>query len=80
VVRPTSAARRADRVFFITARLAAQNDRNAFIENVLEQLLALLGEAMPPLLTDSTSEANLLARLADAAAACRARGQHSSSS
>ena len=29
--------------FFVTARMAAQNDRGAFVENVLEQLQALLG-------------------------------------
>ncbi|WP_273940977.1 hypothetical protein [Kutzneria chonburiensis] len=62
--------------FFVTARLAAQDDRNAFIENVLEQLLALLGESMPPLLTESTREAHLLARLEAAARGCQARGQH----
>ncbi|EWM10480.1 hypothetical protein [Kutzneria sp. 744] len=61
--------------FFVTARLAAQDDRNAFIDNVLEQLLALLGETVPPLLTASTREAHLLARLSDAAASCQARGQ-----
>ncbi|QUQ64595.1 hypothetical protein [Kutzneria sp. CA-103260] len=59
--------------FFITARLAAQNDRGAFVENVLEQLLALLGEPMPPFLSAATREAHLLARLADAAEACRER-------
>ena len=62
--------------FFVTARLAAQNDRGAFIENVLEQLLSLLGESMPPFLTDSTRESHLLARLADAAEFCRSRGEH----
>ncbi|HTI20452.1 MAG TPA: hypothetical protein VL652_05640 [Kutzneria sp.] len=62
--------------FFVTARLAAQDDRNAFIENVLEQLLALLGESMPPRLTESTREAHLLGRLDAAARGCRARGQH----
>ena len=62
--------------FFVTARLAAQNDRGAFIENVLEQLLSLLGESMPPFLTDSTRESHLLTRLADAAEFCRSRGEH----
>ncbi|MFC0540747.1 hypothetical protein [Kutzneria chonburiensis] len=62
--------------FFITARLAAQNDRNAFVENVLEQLLALLGESMPAFLTESTREAHLLDHLSRAAAACSSRGEH----
>lgn len=61
--------------FFITARLAAQNDRNAFIDNVLEQLLALLGQEMPPFLTEANREAHLLALLGQAADTCRARGE-----
>ncbi|KOX21383.1 hypothetical protein ADK67_27160 [Saccharothrix sp. NRRL B-16348] len=62
--------------FFITARLAAQNDRNAFIENVLEQLVTILGQDLPPLLTESTREAHLLGLLTEAAEACRDRGEH----
>jgi hypothetical protein len=62
--------------FFITARLAAQNDRNAFVENVLEQLLALLGESTPALLTEHTREAHLLGLLDRAARTCTARGEH----
>ncbi|MEU4448470.1 hypothetical protein AB0K14_39775 [Actinosynnema sp. NPDC050801] len=62
--------------FFITARLAAQNDRNAFIENVLEQLVTLLDQPLPPLLTESTREPHLLGLLAEAAEACRDRGEH----
>ena len=34
--------------FFITARLAAQDTREAFTEVVLEQLAALLGQDLPP--------------------------------
>jgi hypothetical protein len=72
---PASPAGRADRVVVRHRRLAAQNDRTAFVENVLEQLLALLGEAMPPLLTDSISEVKLLASIKAAADSCRARGE-----
>ncbi|MGC3862329.1 hypothetical protein ACPSM1_19325 [Micromonospora chersina] len=61
--------------FFVTARLAAQNNRNAFVANVLEQLLALLGEDLPPLLNDTTQDAHLLGLLDDAADACRERGE-----
>ncbi|TQM81232.1 hypothetical protein FHX81_3595 [Saccharothrix saharensis] len=62
--------------FFITARLAAQNDRHAFIDNVLEQLVTLLDQPLPPLLTESTREAHLLGLLTEAAEACRDRGEH----
>lgn len=61
--------------FFVTARLAAQNNRNAFVANVLEQLLALLGEDLPPLLNDNTQDAHLLGLLTDAADACHERGE-----
>ena len=36
--------------FFITARLGAQDTREAFTEVVLEQLAELLGQDLPPLL------------------------------
>jgi tetratricopeptide (TPR) repeat protein len=61
--------------FFITARLSGQNNRAAFIDNLMEQLLALLGETLPPFLTESTREAHLLGLLAEAAEACRDRGE-----
>ncbi|XVQ11365.1 tetratricopeptide repeat protein [Spirillospora sp. CA-255316] len=61
--------------FFVTARLASQNDRDAFIDNVLEQLLAMLGEALPPFLTESTRDAHLLGLLDEAAEACHERGE-----
>ncbi|MEV4058187.1 hypothetical protein AB0J55_43865 [Amycolatopsis sp. NPDC049688] len=60
--------------FFVTARLAGQNDRSAFIDNVMEQLLTLLGEDRPAFLTDTTREAHLLGLLQEAAEACRRRG------
>lgn len=61
--------------FFVTARLADQNDRHAFIDNVMEQLLALLGETLPPFLTEATREAHLLELIEQAAEACRDRGE-----
>ncbi|WP_150494190.1 tetratricopeptide repeat protein [Streptomyces kanamyceticus] len=61
--------------FFITARLAGQADRVAFSDVVLEQLLEILGEPMPPLLTDSTRDAHLLGSLDRAARICRQKGK-----
>ncbi|WP_234360614.1 hypothetical protein [Streptomyces europaeiscabiei] len=61
--------------FFVTARFARQDDRVAFAEAVLEQTLALLGQPVPPLLTETTRDAHLLAKLNEAAAVCRARGE-----
>ncbi len=61
--------------FFVTARLAGQADRKAFVDNVLEQLLALLGEEMPPFLTASTRESYMTGLLVEAAALCRQRGE-----
>ncbi|PSL53892.1 hypothetical protein B0I31_108339 [Saccharothrix carnea] len=62
--------------FFITARLAGQSDRHAFVENLLDQLLALLKEPLPAQLTESTREAHLLGLLAEVAQRCRNRGEH----
>jgi hypothetical protein len=62
--------------FFVTARMASQGDRPAFIDNVLEQLLALLGEGMPTYLCESTRDAHLLGLLASAAEACQRRGEN----
>lgn len=61
--------------FFVTGRFAAQNDRVAFTEVVMEQLAELLGQPMPTYLTEATREAHLLRLLEEAAGACRARGQ-----
>ncbi|WIV59160.1 tetratricopeptide repeat protein [Amycolatopsis nalaikhensis] len=61
--------------FFITARLASQDDRAAFCDNVIEQLAALLEEPLPPLLTESTRDAHLLGMLAEAADLCAERGE-----
>jgi len=61
--------------FFITSRLASQDDRVAFIENVLEQLATLLDKPIPAFLTESTRDAHMLGMLSDAAHACRERGE-----
>ncbi|MFD9506179.1 P-loop NTPase family protein [Streptomyces mirabilis] len=61
--------------FFITARLAGQADRRAFSDVVLEQLLEIIGESMPPLLTDATREAHLLGTLDRAAKICQEAGE-----
>jgi hypothetical protein len=61
--------------FFITAQLASQDNRVAFIENVLEQLAVLLGEPVPAPLTESIRDAHLLDMLSNAAHACESRGE-----
>lgn len=61
--------------FFVTARLSSQSNRTAFIDNLMEQLLTILGESLPPFLADSTREPHLLGLLSDAAEACRERGE-----
>ncbi|NUK32433.1 hypothetical protein HRW12_01295 [Streptomyces lunaelactis] len=61
--------------FFITARLAAQSDRAAFLDVVIEQLATLLGEPVPPYLTAATHASHLWAMLDSAAAACKEQGQ-----
>ncbi|XVS67808.1 hypothetical protein ACQPYE_17715 [Actinosynnema sp. CA-299493] len=61
--------------FFVTARLAGQNSRAAFVDNVLEQLHALVGGPIPAV-TDTTRETRLLGMLDTAAHACRADGEN----
>ncbi|MCG5461947.1 hypothetical protein MED01_006820 [Micromonospora sp. MED01] len=61
--------------FFVTARFAAQNDRVAFTDVVLEQLGELLREGPAPFLTASTRETHLLRLLNDAAHRCQRRGE-----
>ncbi|GFJ95560.1 hypothetical protein [Phytohabitans rumicis] len=61
--------------FFVTGRLAHQDDRDAFVDVVLEQLAELLGQPMPVFLTQSTKDAHLLGMLTDAAEACRRLGK-----
>lgn len=61
--------------FFVTARFAAQNDRVAFVNVVLEHLAELLGQPVPAYLTDATRDAHLLGMLADTDTACAERGE-----
>ncbi|GAA0577015.1 hypothetical protein GCM10010172_72130 [Paractinoplanes ferrugineus] len=60
--------------FFITARLAAQDTREAFTTVLLEQLCELTGEELPIAAGEATREACLLDLLSRAAAACQAGG------
>ncbi|MFB6784604.1 hypothetical protein ACFCX0_46985 [Streptomyces sp. NPDC056352] len=60
--------------FFITARLAAHNNREAFLDVVIEQLAALLGEPVPQNLTPATRPAHLWALLDDASVSCDRQG------
>ena len=60
--------------FFITARLAAQDTREAFIQVLLEQLAGLTGERLPAVLPEATREAFLLDLVSRAAAGCQAAG------
>ena len=60
--------------FFITARLAAQDTREAFIQVLLEQLARLLEQPLPPALPEATREAFLLGLMSDAATACAEGG------
>jgi hypothetical protein len=61
--------------FFVTGRFAAQNDRHAFIDNLTEQLLALLGRHWPPDPGRSRHETNMLGLLTEAAETCAGRGE-----
>jgi hypothetical protein len=61
--------------FFITARVAGHNGRSAFVDTVIEQLAAMLGEPLPSL-TIAAQDAHLLRMLHDAAQQSRARGRH----
>ncbi|GIJ13118.1 hypothetical protein Van01_63320 [Micromonospora andamanensis] len=60
--------------FFITARLAAQDTREAFTTVLLEQLCQLTGQELPIAAGEVTREAFLLDLLSQAAAACRSAG------
>ena len=59
--------------FFVTARWKGQDDREAFINAVLEQLADLLGQPIPAYLTETTREPHLLRMLAQAAEECQQR-------
>jgi hypothetical protein len=60
--------------FFITARLAAQDTREAFTATLIEQLCALLGQELPVASSANAQEAALLELLETAAHACRRAG------
>jgi len=60
--------------FFITARLAAQDTRDAFTQALLEQLAQVTGQDLPAVLPEATRDAHLLDLLAQAAAACHRTG------
>ncbi|MEV6306636.1 ATP-binding protein [Actinoplanes sp. NPDC051861] len=61
--------------FFVTARFAAQSDSAAFIDAMLDQLSALVGEPVPATLTPSTRTALYLALLRQAGELAEARGR-----
>jgi hypothetical protein len=60
--------------FFITARLGDYVRRTAFVDVVMEQLLDMLSEPVPPFLTDATREPHLLALFERAAQMCQDKG------
>jgi tetratricopeptide (TPR) repeat protein len=74
VLHPPAGVRIAS--FFVTSQLAGQDGRGAFMDNLLEQLAALLGQRRPPFLGKATREAHLMGLLAEAASLCRDRGEH----
>jgi len=77
VLRPPSDVSQQVRIvsFFITARLAGQDTREAFTQVLLEQLADLLGQPLPPALPEATREAHLLSLLRQAATACQDGGR-----
>ncbi|WP_344667569.1 alpha/beta fold hydrolase [Catenulispora yoronensis] len=60
--------------FFITARLAAQDTRQAFTTSLSEQLCSLLGVDLPGTVDEAATETVLLDLLAQAAKACQDNG------
>ncbi|SHN46682.1 toll/interleukin-1 receptor domain-containing protein [Cryptosporangium aurantiacum] len=61
--------------FFVTARFAANSDRSAFTEVLLEQLGDVTGQALPSFLPAATREARLLRELGAAAEVSARRGE-----
>jgi hypothetical protein len=61
--------------FFITARLADQDTREAFTQVLTEQLADLLDQPLPMMLTDATREAHLLDLLERGARKCARSGE-----
>ncbi|WP_203896565.1 hypothetical protein, partial [Actinoplanes xinjiangensis] len=76
VLNPPEAVRSRVQVvaFFITARFAAQDTRQAFTTVVGEQLAALAGQDVPAVIDESLREAWLLDLLGQAAYDCQQRG------
>jgi len=60
--------------FFVTARLAGQDTREAFTEAVLGQLVGLTGQDLPPALPQAAGEPWLAELLGRAAESCAAAG------
>ena len=61
--------------FFVTARLAGNSDRYAYVEVVSEQLATLLGQSVPPYLNRAGQERLYWSLLDQAAERCRRDGQ-----
>lgn len=61
--------------FFITGRFAGHDNRNAFIQVLLEQLAEFLEQPLPQSLGEHTMEAHFRGMLADAAQVCEASGR-----
>jgi hypothetical protein len=76
VLHPPAAVRSRVQVlaFFITARLAAQDTRQAFTTVVGEQLAGLTGQQVSAVIDESLREAWLLDLLAQAAYGCQQQG------
>ncbi|MET7978727.1 hypothetical protein ABZW44_38170 [Streptomyces mirabilis] len=60
--------------FFITARYAGQNNREAFLEKAIDQLAVLAGQEVPPAVGERGQQEQLFALYHDAAQAVRDRG------
>ncbi|WP_344246638.1 hypothetical protein [Actinocorallia libanotica] len=61
--------------FFITARLADQSDRAAFLDVVLEQLAEITGDPEPSFLPEAMRQSRFIQLLHEAAAVCREAGE-----
>jgi tetratricopeptide (TPR) repeat protein len=61
--------------FFVTARLAGQDHRGAFVDVLLEQLAELLDEPLPTFLPAVTREHHLVGMFAETAELCARRGE-----
>lgn len=60
--------------FFITARYAGQNNREAFLEKAIDQLAVLAGQEVPPAVGERRQQEQLFALYHDAAQVVRDRG------